>query len=162
MQMTAAQAMWLLPFVAPICLWVAWSDLSRMKIPNRAVLALVAVFAVVGLWVFPLPVYLWRWSHLAVLLVVGMLANAVGMMGAGDAKFIAAAAPYVAIEDGGPMMLLLAATIVIALALHSIVRFSALRQLAPNWASWTAGRRFPLGFPLALALFVYLSVPLLG
>ncbi len=42
-------ALWFLPFVLPIALWVAWSDMKFMKIPNKAVLALVAVFAVVGL-----------------------------------------------------------------------------------------------------------------
>lgn len=44
--MTSWAAMLFLPFVVPIALWVVWSDLSRMKIPNKAVMALIIVFAV--------------------------------------------------------------------------------------------------------------------
>ena len=40
MQTTASAALYFLPFVTVICLWVAWSDLARMKIPNYAVIAL--------------------------------------------------------------------------------------------------------------------------
>ena len=38
-----------LPFAAVISVWVAISDMSRMKIPNKAVMALFGVYAVVGL-----------------------------------------------------------------------------------------------------------------
>ena len=38
--LTAAEALWFLPFVLPICIWVAWSDLREMRIPNVSVLAL--------------------------------------------------------------------------------------------------------------------------
>ena len=44
-------ALWFLPFALPICLWVMWSDLKAMKIPNMAVMALVAVFVIVGFFV---------------------------------------------------------------------------------------------------------------
>ena len=42
---TWTEAAWFLPFVIPIAIWVAWSDMSSMKIPNKAVLALLAVLA---------------------------------------------------------------------------------------------------------------------
>ena len=32
------------PFVVPITVWVSWSDMASMKIPNKAVLALMAIF----------------------------------------------------------------------------------------------------------------------
>ena len=35
-----AAALTFLPFAAAIGIWVAWSDMSSMKIPNKAVLAL--------------------------------------------------------------------------------------------------------------------------
>ena len=35
---TVREALVFLPFVLPIALWVAWSDMARMKIPNKAVL----------------------------------------------------------------------------------------------------------------------------
>jgi prepilin peptidase CpaA len=39
----------LLPFVLPIAIWVAWSDMKRMKIPNKAVLAMAAIWPLPGL-----------------------------------------------------------------------------------------------------------------
>jgi prepilin peptidase CpaA len=53
-QTTAATALWFLPFVLPIAIWVSWSDMKFMKIPNRSVVSLVAVFFAVGLVALPL------------------------------------------------------------------------------------------------------------
>ena len=55
LQITSAEALWFLPFVLPICLWVAYSDLSAMRIRNQAVMALAVVFLVIGLFALPLP-----------------------------------------------------------------------------------------------------------
>ncbi|MET4101067.1 prepilin peptidase CpaA [Roseovarius sp. MBR-78] len=154
----AKAALWFLPFVTPLCLWVAYSDLRSMKILNKAVIALVGVYLVVGIAVLPLPEYLWRLSHLAVLLVVGIGANAAGMMGAGDAKFIAAAAPFVALGDASAVMLILAGVLIAAYVTHRLARQSPLRRLAPDWASWHSGRRFPMGLALGPALALYLAL----
>ena len=151
---TAALA-FLVP-VLPICVWVAWSDLARMKIPNLAVLALLAVFALVGPFVLDLGDWGWRWAHFALLLVVGLVLNAAGAMGAGDAKFIAAAAPFVARNDTMAVLLILSACAVLGFVLHRVAMRSALARAVPHWESWTAGRRFPFGFPLAAALALYL------
>ena len=43
MLITASSALWFLPFVLPICFYVAWSDMRAMRIPNNAVLALLGV-----------------------------------------------------------------------------------------------------------------------
>jgi len=37
MAVTVSQALWFLPFILPICLFVAWSDMKFMRIPNRSV-----------------------------------------------------------------------------------------------------------------------------
>ena len=58
-----SEAFWFLPFVIPIGLYVAYSDLSRMKIPNHAVYALVAVFAIIGVIALPFDIWLWRWPR---------------------------------------------------------------------------------------------------
>ena len=83
-------AAWFLPFVFPITVWVAWSDMATMKIPNKAVLALLAVFVVIGLIALPFNDYLWRYAHFGVVIVIGFILSSVGAMGAGDAKFGAA------------------------------------------------------------------------
>jgi prepilin peptidase CpaA len=143
--------------VCPICVWVAWSDLARMKIPNRAVGALVIVFLLAGPLVLPWPEYAARWLHLAAILLVGFGLTLAGLIGAGDAKFLAAMAPFVDRDDASLFLLLTAAVVLTAFALHRAARVSPLRRLAPEWESWRC-REFPMGLPLALALPVYLAV----
>ena len=156
--MSATAALAFLVPVAVICVWVAWSDLARMKIPNLAVLALLAVFAVIGPFVLPLGEWGWRWVHFAVLLVAGIAMNAGGLMGAGDAKFIAAAAPFVTLDDALSVLLILAVCAVAGFALHRVAMRSALARATPGWQSWHTGRRFPFGFPLAATLVLYLAI----
>ncbi|SLN50823.1 prepilin peptidase [Roseisalinus antarcticus] len=148
----------LAPFVLPICLYVAFTDLKQMRITNQAVTALVVVFAIGGLILYPFPDYLWRWLHLVVVLVVGIVLNMGGALGAGDAKFMAAAAPFVALADIGLASWLLAGTAVSGFIAHRIARGTRLRELAPGWESWTAGKRFPMGFPLGATLAAYLLI----
>ncbi len=156
MGMTAQAAWWFLPAVIPIALYVSWTDLSRMKITNRAVLALIIAYAVLGLFALPFETYLWHWTHLAVMLLVGILLNAAGVMGAGDAKFIAAASPMVALADLRLIIILLAASLLGGFATHRLTKRSPLRKQVPHWASWEAGKRFPMGFPLSMTLLFYL------
>lgn len=153
---SATAALWFLPLAAPIAIWVAWSDMARMKIPNKAVLALVAVFAVVGLAALPLELWAWRWSHLAAVLAVGFVANAAGLMGAGDAKFAAAMAPFVMREDGVLFAYLLAAVVIAGFVTHRLARaVPAIRARAPHWESWSRND-FPMGLCLGGALVFYL------
>jgi prepilin peptidase CpaA len=153
-------AAWFLPFVIPITIWVSWSDMATMKIPNKAVLALLVVFAVIGLVALPFADYVWRWSHFAVILAIGFVLSSFGLMGAGDAKYMSAMAPFIALPDAYPFMFLLGATIIAAFALHRGARASALRRQFPDWASWTR-REFPMGFALAPALMFYLMIGLI-
>lgn len=153
----ATFAIWALPLATLISMWVAWSDLARMKIPNKAVLALLVVFAVVGVLTLPLDVYAWRYAHFAVVLAVGFLMTITGVVGAGDAKFAAAMAPFVAVADGTAVAAIFAVTTIVAFILHRLARVSPLRKLAPNWESWERTRDFPMGLPLAVTLIIYLA-----
>ena len=142
----------------PIAIWVAWSDMATMKIPNTAVIALVAVFAVLGLLALPLPEYLWRYSHLLVVLVAGFVLNLVGALGAGDAKFAAAMALFVPLPDAFPFMMLFAAVLLASFATHRLFRaVPAVRERFPDWQSWTR-RDFPMGFALSGTLVFYLGL----
>ena len=145
-------------FTLPIAIWVAWSDMARMKIPNLAVMAMVAVYAVIGLIVLPFPEYFWRWSHLAVVLVAGFVLNVAGAVGAGDAKFAAAMAPFVPLADLLVVLTLFAAMLLAAFATHRIARAVPLvRNRVPHWESWTRSD-FPMGLALAGTLTVYLAL----
>ncbi|WP_372836550.1 prepilin peptidase [Puniceibacterium confluentis] len=160
MDLTRSAALWFAPLVVPICLYVCYTDLSEMRIRNHAVVALFAVFAVVGLIALPMDVYLWRYVHLAVMLLVGILLNAGGVMGAGDAKFMAAAAPLVAVPDLRLLLALFTANLLAAFVAHRIARGTGLRRLAPDWKSWTSGSKFPMGLALGgtLALYLLLAI----
>ena len=158
MTITIYAAAWFLPFVVPICLYVMYTDLSRMKITNAAVMTLFAGYVVLGYFALPLEAYLWGYVHMIVVLIIGIALNAVGAVGAGDAKFAAAAAPMIATGDIAPLLYLFSLCLLGGWAIHRIARMTPLRRLAPDWASWTSGRRFPMGLPLAMTLLAYLGL----
>lgn len=156
LHISSSEALWFLPFVLPICLWVAWSDLSSMLIRNKAVLALAAIFIVIGLIALPITEYPWRVVTMIVVLFVGIVVNAAGLMGAGDAKFIAAASPFVDPGDVPALCLIFAANLLAAFTAHRIAKYTPLRNLAPGWESWSRGHKFPMGFSLGSTLAIYL------
>ncbi|MDQ2092029.1 prepilin peptidase [Marimonas arenosa] len=158
MSVSALSALIFAPLVWPICLWVAWSDMARMRIPNNAVVALFLVFVVLGPFALPFDDYLWRFAHLGVLLLIGIVMNASGMIGAGDAKFAAAAAPFIAFGDLRLIMVLYAANLLAAVATHRFARVTPLRRLAPEWESWHRGWDFPMGLSLGATLAAYLGL----
>jgi prepilin peptidase CpaA len=158
MLLPADAALWFLPFVLPLTLWVAWSDMKWMKIHNYAVLALVAVYLVVGFLALPLQSWAWGWANLGVVLIVGFVLSAVGVIGAGDAKFAAAMAPFIAIGDLSLFLLLLSCVTVISFAAHRIARrVPRVRNLAPDWESWNK-RDFPMGLALGPSLLFYICL----
>ncbi|MFN0114518.1 MAG: prepilin peptidase [Paracoccaceae bacterium] len=154
----------LLVLAAPIGLWVAWSDMKTMRIPNSAVCALVGVFAVAGFLVIPFEFWIWRWASLAGVLAVGFLLNAFFGVGAGDAKFAAAAAPFVAqnLAETQLVLMLFAAWLLLAFAGHRLARaIPAVRRAASDWKSWTSAK-FPMGLALVGTLLSYLAIKAAG
>lgn len=156
MAISATAALWFLPFVLPICLYVAFTDMKQMRITNQAVLVLTAIFVVLGLFLLPFETYLWRLLSLVIVLVIGIVLNATGVMGAGDAKFAAAAAPFIAMGDLRLLMMLFMATLLAAAATHRGVKYTPLRRLAPDWQSWQETKKFPMGLALGTTLGLYL------
>ncbi|MBI1170457.1 hypothetical protein GC209_03560 [bacterium] len=150
-----------LPFTLAIGLWVAWSDMRFMKIPNKAVLALVAVWVILGIVVVVaggLPFMIWaRAMGLGLVTLLALfLANAAGLIGAGDAKFGAAMAPFFVLADPRLVMGLLAGCLLGAFAAHRLMRLvPAMRRATPDWQSWTH-QKFPMGLALAGMLNFYL------
>jgi prepilin peptidase CpaA len=165
LSLTFTEALWFLPFVLPICIWVALSDLREMRIPNVAVLALTGGFLVTGLMlvyaaeVWTLQGYLWRLAALGIVLVIGFVVTSLGMVGAGDAKFAAAMAPFIAPGDGLFFLMLFALVLIGSWVTHRTAgRVPALRRATADWASWDQGKLFPMGVALAGALAIYLAL----
>jgi prepilin peptidase CpaA len=153
--MGPATLLWFLPFTLPIAIWVAWSDMKFMKIPNKAVIALLVVYLVVGPIVFPLNTYGWGWALCGIVLLAGFIASAAGVMGAGDAKFAAAMAPFFATSDIRLVFALWAACLLGAFASHRTMKnVPAFRTAVPDWESWTH-KKFPMGLALAGTLIFY-------
>ena len=70
----------------PISIWVAWSDMKSMKIPNKAVMALGAAFLIVGLGLvltglLSFTAFLWALGLGLIVLAAGFLGNAAGLFG---------------------------------------------------------------------------------
>ena len=150
----------------PIGLWVAWSDMKFMKIPNKAVIALAGVWLVLGLLAVvltPLSLRGWTigWGLGAAVLALGFVGNAAGLFGAGDAKFAAVMAPFFVGADIKLVLGLFSACLLAALAPHRLGRMiPALRRAFPDWESWT-NAKFPMGLALSGTLIFYLLAPLL-
>lgn len=161
MSQSVYAASWFLPFVLPICIYICYTDMKGMRIPNHAVVALFVVYLSVGLIALPLDAYMWRYLHLVVALVAGIALNAGGAMGAGDAKFAAAAAPFIHLADLRFLMALFAANLLAAFVAHRLAKLSPLRRLAPEWHSWESGSKFPMGLALGGTLAIYLGLGLL-
>ena len=87
-------------------------------------------------------------------------------MGAGDAKFIAAMAPFFALGDISVILRLYIATSLAALAAHRVaLALPASHRIAGNWESWKNQAdvpwwksRFPMGVALGTLLIAYLAL----
>lgn len=159
--LTVGAAIAFLPFAVAIGGWVAWSDMKFMKIPNKTMIALLAVWLVVGLlavWLTGLPFmsWLWGWAFAAITLVIGFLANALRLVGGGDAKFATAMAPFFVGSDWRLVFVIAASCLIGAFIAHRIVRLiGPVRRATPDWVSWTSND-FPMGLALAGTLIFHL------
>ncbi len=154
-----ATVLWFLPVLVPVAIWVSWSDMRFMKIPNRAVVVLVLAYAVLGLAVLPLAAWAWGFALMAGVLSLGFAANMAGLVGAGDAKFAAAMAPYFVGSNVTAVLALFAACLLAAFASHrALGRVPAFRRQTADWLSWSR-RDFPMGLALSGTLLLY---PLTG
>ncbi|MBK0328273.1 prepilin peptidase [Rhodobacteraceae bacterium F11138] len=158
MSVSATAALWFLPFVLPICFYVAYTDLRDMRIPNQAVLLLAAVFILAGPFLLPWSAYGMGLVQMGAILVIGIILNAAGAVGAGDAKFAAAAAPFIPVGDLRLLIAIFAANLTAAFVTHRLAKHSPLRRLAPNWKSWDSGLKFPMGLSLGGTLAIYLML----
>ena len=156
-------------FVFPAAMaFAAASDLLTMTIPNRVSLVLVGGFLLLA------PFAGLSWSaalanHLAaggVVLLVGIAMFAMGWLGGGDAKIIAAAALWLGFDQLLPF---LAQTAVfgglLAVAILAYRKFPAAALNLPDWALrlHKKGGGIPYGVAIAAAaLAVYPETPWFG
>lgn len=147
--------LWLLIPILPIAVWVGWSDMKAMRIPNRAVIALFAVWVAFGWICHDWRAWAWGFVLGAIVLVVGFVMSNFRMLGAGDAKFAAAMAPFFTGGDTVLVLMTVASCLLGAVVVHRILRaIPAVRARTPDWQSWTH-HKFPAGLGLAGMIIVY-------
>lgn len=150
-------AMILLVPVLPIAIWAAVSDLKRMKIPNTAVIAMAAVWPLLGWYLVPMTAWFWGFAIMAIVFVAGFLLYLTGTFGAGDAKFAAAIAGLFVGGNIGEILLIIFVSMIGSLILHRILRsLPFIRTATPDWESWTRRRYFPFGMALSVIVVFYL------
>lgn len=154
--MTAYAAYWFLPAIIPVAIFISWNDMRSMKITNNSVVVLLVIYGVIGSFAFGFEMYLWQWLHFPIMLIVCILLWMLRLMGGGDAKMIAAMAPYFVLSDLELILRLFAASLISALIVHTLFRLTPLKRPVAEWKSWHAGRFFPKGFPLSMTLLLYL------
>lgn len=136
----------------PVTIWIVWTDVTDMKIKNAAVLATLAIFIFAGFFVMPFDDYSWRYAHIAVALSAGILLSVTIGLGAGDAKYIAAAAPMVVLPDLGTIALLYCGwSLLLLIGMLTARRSRTLRAAAPGWVWFEEERRSYVPFGLSLA-----------
>ncbi len=161
MSLTYTEALYFAPFVIPLCLWTAWRDMKVMKITNITVLILLGVFLVMGLLALDLNAYGWRLAQVAIALVITFILTMIGAIGGGDAKFVAAAAAFVAPGDWLFVGLLFCCCMVVSTVTLRLVRRTSLTNLAPDWKCWSTGLVFPMGVALGATLALYMVLGLI-
>jgi len=156
MGMTAQAAYWFLPAIVPLALFISWNDMREMKITNASVIAVMIAYAVLGPFAFGWGMYFWQWLYFPIALVVCMALWALRFMGGGDAKLIAAIAPFFVAADFEVILRIFAASLLGGLVVHTLFRLTPLKRPVAEWKSWNAGWYFPKGLPLSMTLLLYL------
>lgn len=148
----AALAVW--P-VAAIALWAAAVDFFWMRIPNGVHIALIAVFVVLVLPGLPWTEIATRLGVAVALFGVGFGLYAVNLLGAGDVKYLAAAAPLVPADPAVIVVWLLVVAIagLPVLALH---RLAGLIPAARRFPSFAEAGYFPYGPAISVGLVAIL------
>lgn len=157
MDIAASEAIWLLPPALPVALFIAYGDLKFMKITNAAVLLMAGIFLFFGFIALPFYGWLWQIAQMLIMLLVGILAHGLRLMGGGDAKYLAAIAGFVAPADVPVVLILFAVSLLAAFTFHRLARaVPFVRRRTPDWKSWESGTLFPMGLALSGTLIAYL------
>ena len=155
---TPTGALILLVPVLPIAIWAAVSDMKRMKIPNQAVLALAAVWPLLGWLAVPTwAAWFWGFALMAIVLVIGFLMWSTMKFGGGDAKYAAAMAGIFVGADVVWLLGMIAGVMLASVVVHRVARaIPAVRRATPDWKSWEERLFFPFGFALSGIVVFYL------
>ncbi len=147
MTATTVLADWLL---VPLLLAVIFYDLRFMLLPNRLAALFVVLFLATVPWSIPLDVVAWRIGVGLLVLVIGMGANAAGLLGGGDVKVLAALILFIPYQKLLPFAFILCICMIIGIVLLLALR-RALRGDDVSWRGLQENGRYPMGISIGLA-----------
>ena len=157
----------LLALAAPFALWAALSDLKTMRIPNDISELAAIAFILIMPFLLPLDDFGLRIAVGGWVLLIGFFLNAVGLVGGGDVKFATVMVPYALPADYQFLLIIYLSSLLICFALHRFAlqimqKGAVMPEVLAGWQSFNAGGKFPMGFPMAVAILVYLIGKALG
>jgi prepilin peptidase CpaA len=159
--MTALDSGWfdwtMLALAGPPILACGLWDLRSMRIPNWLNGLIALLFLPVGLIFLEPEAVAWRYAAGLAVLAAGMTLFALGRMGGGDVKMLAACTPWVAPVQLPLALQILALALLAGLALVLGLR-AVLRGRETRWRSLRRGARFPMGVSIAAAMLVYFAL----
>lgn len=147
--------------LVPLLVAVILYDLRFMRLPNVLSLLFLVVFlgTLPGLMTSPDPwgALAWPVGTAAVVLVTGMLANALGLMGGGDVKILAALMLFIPTDQLVTFVTLLCFCMVIGI--FGMMALRSLRAGRPSrWKSLTETKRYPMGLSIGAAALLLIAL----
>ena len=156
-------ALWVaFALMLPLMIITGWSDLKHLKISNKLVLAVLAVFVATGLWGLPLETFLWRVGQGFVVLLIAFTMFQMGAIGGGDAKMASALTPFIAGAGAFFVLIIYTFTTIVLLVILRLL-MQAYRDRETGWAAVDQYKRsarkrvFPMGLIFAITITVYLG-----
>ncbi|MEL6264273.1 MAG: prepilin peptidase [Pseudomonadota bacterium] len=156
--------------LVPLLVYVMWSDMKTMRIPNMASLLIFLVFIPTGLMGLPIEVFGWRLLHTAIAFAIafGLFQIAGGRVGGGDLKLVIALTPYVPGVYLGVILVTWSAVTLVSLAAFYGLRLA----LAGRETGYVALERtpppghrfpyFPAGVSIGISFILYFALALGG
>ncbi len=141
--------------VTVIALWAAAVDFLYMRIPNGVHVALAAVFAVLVLPGLPWTETAARLGVAAAVFGIGLALYARGLLGAGDVKYLAAAALFVPAAPEVVLAWLVLITMA-GLPVFALHRLVGLAAAGGRFPSFSEAGYFPYGPAISIGLVTML------
>ncbi len=162
--MISAPALWVaFAAMVPLMIWASWTDLKSLKIRNTAVLAVLGVFIVTGLWGLPTDIFFWRLLHGVIVMFAGFAMFSFGLIGGGDAKMAAALTPFILPTDLPDFFVIYGIiTLLLLMLLRMLMQMNRHRET--GWLSIdqlkkpARERVFPMGLIFGVTIVIYLGL----
>ena len=135
--------------ISPLLCWCAYSDLTRMRIPNAISLVAIVIFAVAAT-IAPPDDLVPRIAVAAAVFGIGLVTYLFGLFGGGDVKMLSALLLFVPAPTLAIFAYVFSASMLAGIAIMlALRRVPAAHRL--GWKSISGSTGFPMGLSIAMA-----------